>query len=341
MTYEEKLDIVVEAIREAKKFTRKDDLTKLYWGNGNGLSRVGLDATYDILLQLQDDEKVVRVDKKKTSQGSFDQTVDIQNGTKNFFLIDVLDDTFEDWYEAYLLKKKTSVSNLDYINMLRIYDVALDINEQIQLTHKTSVSIHLLPSLVRFSTLFPADTIGMRDKYCETRWDSLKYLKEKNIIEDFKHNSAFHRWETIVTVTLTSLTVFDDFYKALMAEYVKRNKKEDEPKETELPLKDKEVWTDDFKWEGNDFIFGKYGSISFTSKDRKSILKALTDKKGGWASISELNGDKNASYVRSTIKQIEDRLPETAKGHISIVSTQDDDTEGKPNAGAYRIKVQL
>ena len=87
MTYEEKLDIVIEAIREAKQFTRKDCLTKLYWGNGNGLSRVGLDATYDILLQLQDDEKVIKVDKKKTSQGSFDQTIDIQDGTKNYFQI--------------------------------------------------------------------------------------------------------------------------------------------------------------------------------------------------------------------------------------------------------------
>lgn len=344
MTYEEKLDIVVEAIREAKKFTRKDDLTKLYWGNGNGLSRVGLDATYDILLQLQDDEKVIKVDKKKTSQGSFDQTIDIQNGTKNYFLIDVLDETFENWYEAYLLKKKTSIINLDYINMLRVYDVVLDINEQVQLTHKTNVSIHLMPSLVRFSTLFPADTIGMRDKYCETRWDSLKYLKERSIIDDFKHNSAFHRWDTIVTVILTSLAVFDDFYKEIMAEYVKRNKKDDKPEDEvgkELALKDKEVWTDDFRWEGNNFVFGKYGSIPLQSKNRKHLFKALTDKKGGWASISELKGDKTAGYVRSTIKQIEDRLPETARGHISIVSTQDDDAEGKPNAGAYRIKVQL
>ena len=56
MTYEEKLEIVAQAIKEAKQFTRKDCLTKLYFGLGNGLSRVGLDMTYDILLQLQDDE---------------------------------------------------------------------------------------------------------------------------------------------------------------------------------------------------------------------------------------------------------------------------------------------
>jgi hypothetical protein len=338
MTYEEKLDIVVEAIREAKQFTRKDCLTKLYWGNGNGLSRVGLDATYDILLQLQDDEKVIKVDKKRTSQGDFDQTVEIQEGTKNYFLIDVLDETFENWYETYLLNKKTSVSNLDYINMLRVYDVVLDINEQIQLTHKTTVYFPLIPSVIRYRALFPADTIGLRDEYCQNRLNSLVYLKEKGAIADFSQNAQ--NWDTTVTVSLV-LSKFDDFYKVMMAEYVKRNKKEEEKKEIELPLKDKEVWTDDFRWNGNNFIFGKYGSISFTSKDRKSILKALTDKKGGWATITELKGDKNPSYVRSTIKQIEDRLPKTAKGHISIVSTQDDDAQGKPNAGAYRIKVQL
>ena len=123
MTYEEKLDIVVEAIREAKKFTRKDCLTKLYWGNGNGLSRVGLDATYDILLQLQDDEKVIKVDKNTSSKGSVDQTVDIQSGTKNYFMVDVLDDTFENWYISYKLKQKGKVENLSETNFKEVYFV--------------------------------------------------------------------------------------------------------------------------------------------------------------------------------------------------------------------------
>jgi hypothetical protein len=119
----------------------------------------------------------------------------------------------------------------------------LDINEQIQLTNKTTVSIHLLPPLVRFSALFPADTIGMRDKYCETRWDSLKYLKEKGFIDEFKHNSAFHRWDTVVTVTL-KLSKFDEFYRKIKDEYVKRNKtdrKEEKPKTNNLKIDTKKV----------------------------------------------------------------------------------------------------
>lgn len=114
---------------------------------------------------------------------------------------------------------------------------------------------------------------------------------------------------------------------------------------TEVPVKQvvKSVlpnWRDDFVWEGKDFIFGKYGSISLISNDRKHILKVLTGKKGGWATIRELQGNKDAGYVRSTIKQIEDRLPTGAKGHIKIVSTQDDDGMEKPSSGAYRIKIQ-
>lgn len=220
MTYEEKLEIVVQAIKEAKQFSRKDCLTKMYFGQGNGLSRVGLDMTYDILLQLQDDEKIIKVDKKTTSQGKLAQTVEIQEGTKNYFQIDILD-TFDDWYERYLLKHKTSISNIDYINMLRIYDVVLDINEQIQLTHKTTVYFPLIPSVIRYRALFPADTIGLRDEYCQNRLNSLIYLKEKGAVTDFSQNAQ--NWDTTVTASVV-LSKFDDFYRAIQSEYVKRNK---------------------------------------------------------------------------------------------------------------------
>ena len=140
---------------------------------------------------------------------------------------------------------------------------------------------------------------------------------------------------------------FDDFYKAIKAEFEKRKHALEEENKPETHTKVSEkvrteaLWSDDFKWEGKKFTFGRYGSINLVSSDRKYILKVLTDKKGGWATISELKGNKNAGYVRSTIKQIEDRLPKEAKGHITIISTQDDDSIEKPNAGAYRIKVKL
>ena len=174
----------------------------------------------------------------------------------------------------------------------------------------------------------------------------LKNLKQRGVIDDFKLSEGLHRWQSTVTVSL-KLSKFNDFYEAIKDEYIKRNKENDgseKPQNTPTKINreasEEAVWSDDFRWEGNDFVFGEYGSINLVSSDRKHIFKALTEKKGGWATISELKGNKDAVYVRSTIKQIEDRLPEKAKEHIKIVSTQEDDSIEKPNAGAYRIKVK-
>lgn len=97
-------------------------------------------------------------------------------------------------------------------------------------------------------------------------------------------------------------------------------------------------WSDDFVWRGNEFVFGGYGSINFSSDDRKALFKTLTDARGNWIAISKLKGNKNANYVRATIKQIEDRFTPELRRHVSIPSTQDDDLEPKPSQGAYRMR---
>jgi hypothetical protein len=127
--------------------------------------------------------------------------------------------------------KKTDLGNLDYINMLRIYDVVLDINEQIQLSGKAEVNIYLLPRLMRFNILLPADSIALRDRYCEYRWNSLKYLQEKEAIVSFSYKEGLRRWDTVITVFL-KLNKFDEFYRKIKDEYVKRNKSDENEEES-------------------------------------------------------------------------------------------------------------
>lgn len=287
MTYEEKLDLLINELAEAKKRTRIGQPAKIFVTKQSELvKKIIPQEIHELLLQLQDDEKILAIKEIPTDlRTGWEVNID----KVEYFLVDILDG-FDDWYESYLMKQKTELKSIDYINMLRIYDVVLDINEQVQLTNKTTVSIHLLPSLIRFSALFPADTIGMRDKYCETRWDSLKYLKEKGIIDEFKHNSAFHRWDTVVTITL-KLSKFDEFYRKIKDEYVKRNKtdrKEEKPKTDNLKIDTKKVAIkvtyDSQKGELN--IEGKkvkFKKDSFRAKLLELLLKDEKSRKKEWS----------------------------------------------------------
>lgn len=347
MTYEEKLAITIEAIREAQQFTRKDYYTKLHIGTGNGLSRIHIEHLHEILLQLQDDEKIIEIKEMPTALQPL--TVQVSNmlvNKTNYFLIEVLD-TFDSWYINYLVQKKSSLEKLDWLNFLKIYDVCFDIDNQIQMTSNTNVVIPAFPYpyLGRYRELFPYDSIGTRKSYQKFRWEGAQYLLRLGIANDVKdkRDDVLGYGNYAINIDIVK---FHDFYEKIKNELSKRekvfNEKEKLKKIVEKPLtvENRVVWPKDFKWEGNSFVFGKFGTISLISKDRKHILKTLTDKQGNWATISQLKGDKSASYVRSTIKQIEDRLNNEAKKHIKIISTQEEDSLEKPNQGAYRIKVK-
>jgi hypothetical protein len=61
MTYDEKLDTIVNAIIEARKATRIGHYSRLYHNSDNGLKKINLNELYDILLQLRDDEKIIHI----------------------------------------------------------------------------------------------------------------------------------------------------------------------------------------------------------------------------------------------------------------------------------------
>lgn len=341
MTYERKLDLIVKAVVDARKATRRGQPTMLYLGSTNGLDSLDREEIRNILLQLQD-EDALKLNPKTNRLLPLSQ----QPANPTYFLLDILDG-FTDWYANYLMQQKSRPKNLDWLNLLKVFDVCSDIDQQIQMTRNAVVTVPSFPYpyIGRFLELFPYDSIGTRKSYQQHRWEGAQYLLKEGIALEAKYDNDDTLGYGNMVIRIDPVK-FDDFYKAIKGEFEKRKKTFEQENKPEThttvskTVKEEAVWSDEFKWEGKDFVFGKYGSINLVSSDRKHILKVLTDKKGGWATISELKGNKDAGYVRSTIKQIEDRLPEKAKGHIKIISTQDDDGVEKPNAGAYRIKVQ-
>jgi len=341
MTYEQKLDLIVKAIVEARKATRKGQSTTLYLNATNGLDRLDREEIRNILLQLQD-ENAIKLNPKTNRLLPLSQ----QPANAGYFFLDILDG-FDDWYASYLMRQKSKPENLDWLNLLKVLDVCSDIDQQLQITRNATVTIPSFPYPYtgRFIELFPYDSIGTRKSYQRYRWEGAQYLLKQGIALEVKDETDDVLGYGNIVIRI-DLIKFDDFYKAIKDEFEKRKKsfeKENKPEthtKISKTVKEEVLWSDDFRWEGKKFVFGKYGSINLVSSDRKHILKVLTEKKGNWATIGELRGNKDAGYVRSTIKQIEDRLPKEAKGHIKIISTRDDDNVEKPNTGAYRIKFK-
>jgi len=349
MTYEEKLQKIVGKLKDERDLTRKGHKTKVAFDD-RSFTKVRIGDICKILLKLQDDEGAIKIiDAFQPIETVATEQIISPSNNDNYEGVKVitieLDKEFDGWYGNYLLGQKSKLDKIDWINLLKIYDVTLDIEQQLQIINSTTIHIPCLPQMVRFQLLFPMDSIGTRRIYQDYRWEGVKYLANQGVVKDLKliRDDLFEYGSIKLTVDLLS---FNDFLKEIAKEYQRRNKVIEKTEKTKVittrigkTVKSKAVWPEDFKWEGKDFVFGKYGSICFKSEDRRFILKTLTDKKGDWATINELKGKKDAGYIRSTIKQIEDRLPEKAKGHITIISTQDDDSKEKPNMGAYRIRV--
>jgi len=255
MTYEEKLELIVRAIVEARKATRKGQSTTLYLNATNGLDRLDRDEIRNILLQLQD-ENVLKVNPKTNRLLPLSQ----QTANPNYFLLDILDG-FDTWYEYYLLKQKSGISEMTDLNLLRLFDTMLAIQEKVQLNRENTVIIPLLPPRIYFQELLPYDTPGVRDEYIEGRWEAVKHLHKESVLLEFKHiDSMMHRWDDRIKVTV-NIKLFYDFMEKVRRELEKR-KNENKNKKTKLTKK-----------------------ITTSKQDVASYRKATFDEKTGILSI--------------------------------------------------------
>ncbi len=235
MTYEEKLELILQALSEAQKFTRKGYFTKLYFTRDNGLKDINLNEIHDILLKIQDEEKVITV---KEIPSKIKSNLEFDIDKVEYFLIDTPEE-FSLWYEAHIFENMHKIENMDWINLLKIYDVALDINQQLQIAGSNTVFIPSLPHMVRFPLLFPQDSIGTRRTYQDYRMEGADFLSKRGGVLEYKYIDSmdFGYGEVKIVVDLIN---FRDFLLRIGNEYKRRNEKyektQKEPK-VEKPVK--------------------------------------------------------------------------------------------------------
>lgn len=106
-------------------------------------------------------------------------------------------------------------------NLLSLYDVVLDIDQERQLS-SDRLSIPLMRTVVRFPALFPGDSIGTRDRYCELRWKAIKFLERLGVINNVRYVEGNHRWFSNVEMDPNG-NHFPEFFRGIEGEYFRRN----------------------------------------------------------------------------------------------------------------------
>ena len=84
----------------------------------------------------------------------------------------------------------------------------------------------MVPSLVKFRLLMPADGINMRDRYGNLRWKAMKFLEEKGIIRKIDLIQGGHRWQSQAKLQVNA-DLFKEVFSSLQAEYRRRTERPD------------------------------------------------------------------------------------------------------------------
>jgi len=172
------------------------------------------------------------------------------------------------------------IKQLDWYNLVGIYDVLLDIRQEKQLSH-SNIQIPILKNPVLFQELFPADSIPMRDRYCALRWKVILLLKEKGVINDYVLvQIGGHRWNNNVQVDVDH-EKFDQFFKKIETEYKHREKTREQDEEKSLDFWDyfhpKIIEISKSRYESGHYA----DAVEAVFKEINNLIKEVVKKKTG------------------------------------------------------------
>jgi uncharacterized protein (TIGR02391 family) len=214
------------------------------------------------------------------------------------------------------------IKEMDNFNFLGIYDVMLDIKAEMNISSDRIV-IPLLQNRVKFLQLFPVDSIGTRDKYCDLRYKATKFLKKNNIIKNFKLIKEFDRWESKLEIKLEK-EIFEDTLNKLKVEHEKRISKEDKQRPDTLNtfwdlLHPKVVEVSKSRFETNHFADSVEAALKEVNNIVKGIVKKSTGKEYDGADLMN-----RAFSLQNSIIVLDDLSTETGKaiqiGYMQIFS---------------------
>jgi len=216
---------------------------------------------------------------------------------------------------------RPKLEDLHAQNLLAIYDVVLDIEEERQLDPERLL-IPLMRNIIRFSQLMPADSIGMRDKYCEARWKAVKFLERIRVIHNVIPVEGDHRWKSYIEL-VPDPNEFPLFYAEVGAEYERRTGSRKAAPDAALPSHGVKVFVvhgRDLRLRDGMFIFLRsiglepiewIEAVAMTGKSSPYIGEILeTAFTNAQAIVVMITGDDEAR-LRAKFRQLKEPMYET------------------------------
>jgi len=115
------------------------------------------------------------------------------------------------------------LTTIDNYNLLAILDVTRDIERELNIS-PDHIVIPVWQSVIKFIQLFPGpDSVGMRDRYCDTRHKAVAFLERHGLITRHQVYSERIRWESRIQVWLSE-TTFRVFVARINEEYGRRKR---------------------------------------------------------------------------------------------------------------------
>lgn len=214
------------------------------------------------------------------------------------------------------------IKEMDNYNFLGIYDVMLDIKAEMNIS-PDRIIIPLLQNMVKFTQLFPVDSIGTRDQYCDVRWKATEFLKKNGVVKNFELIKSFHRWESKLEIKLEK-GIFENVLNKMREEYEKRTSREGKQESDTLNtfwdlLHPKIVEVSKSRFETNHFA----DSVEAALKEVNNIVKVIVKQKTG-QEYDGANLMNKAFSLQNPIILLDNLSTETGnniqKGYMQIFS---------------------
>ncbi len=207
----EKLWTVVYKIDQARQITSEGKPVRI---NPKTSFHRKLDPVeVDSIFELLQDAGVIAI-KDKPSDGT-NLRLGAYADTYGLEILPIFDKYMNDLYIRYSF----GVESLDDLSLLRVYDVALDIRNELQLTDGSDATIRIIPPVIRFQALFPGDSIPMRDEYCRHRWNAINFLKKIGAFTKCELDEGTREpYSTLAQITVNRME-FDRVFETLKDKY--------------------------------------------------------------------------------------------------------------------------